>query len=114
MELLLWAVGAIVGVLVLAGLGVLVREMTFPRSADRDVVLDIIHMYQTSAGLNEQTIGQLVGQGRREIVERNGTKYSVDLIATQKGERTYDLIVSVGKLRLFTFGHSEKLEIKFD
>lgn len=118
MTLVLWISLGILGLYLLlvvpAGIAVLVGEWRFKRSPDRAVVLAIIEEYQRSLADDETAVIQVLKHGRREVVERAGVTYSVDITAKKlKSPGSYRISVSVGQLRLITIGHVESLEVSF-
>jgi len=118
MKVLLWIGLGILGLYLLlvipAGIAVLVKEWRFKRSPDRGVVLTIIQEYQQSLAKDEGSVIQILKNGRREVVERDGVAYSVDITAKRlRAPSSYKISVSVGQLRPLTIGHVESREVSF-
>jgi hypothetical protein len=118
MKIILWNVVGIIGLYLLfvipAGLAVLFKELRFRKSPDRDVVLGIIQDYQRALSTSEQSVLEVIQRGRRDKVERTGVAYSVDVMAKKLGNpRSYRIVVSVGRFRPITVGHSESFKVSF-
>ena len=118
MKFLLWIALGLVGIYLLlvipAGIAVLIRHWRFPKTPDRDVVLGIIGEYHDKCRKNERLVLELVAAGRREAAERSGVVYSVDISAKKlRDPRSYEVRVSVSRLKLFTIGYGESTVVSF-
>lgn len=118
MKILLWAglgIAALYLLIVIpAGLALLIRERRFRKSPDHEVVQSIIHEYQEMLGRREDSILEILQRGRREVVKRNGVQYSVDVTAKKLNiPRSYNVVVSVGRINPISVGHAASTTVSF-
>ena len=115
----MYIIAGVVGLYLLlvipAGIAVLISQRRFRNSPDHDAILSIIQRYKHHVrGWSADQVADLVKCPQREVIEKDGVAFSVDLRAraVKKG-RSYEVSVSVGKLRPVTIGHAERMKLTF-
>ncbi len=120
MEIVIYIVAGAIAVylllIIFAGVCLLIAEKRFKSAPDRNVIEAIINEYKLNIqSWDQDKVMELTRQEKREVVERDGVQYSVAIGARpQQQARNYLVFVSVGRLRRFTFGHTEDFVVNFD
>ena len=117
-KIFLWIILGIVGIYLLlvipAGLAVLISNLRFRRNPHRSLILSIIEQYKEELRkFDEKSLIDIISNGRREVIEKDGLKFSVDIGGKKlKGFKRYRLYISVGRLKPITIGHSDSFTIR--
>ncbi|MEJ2323430.1 MAG: hypothetical protein P8Y77_01335 [Nitrospirota bacterium] len=118
MDIIIYIILGIIGLYLLlvipAGIGVLIAEVRFRKSPYREHIEEIInHWKQRLQQFNESDFIDLCDNPKREMVEKDGIEFSISLQARKiKINKSFEVIISIGKLKPITFGHAEKFVIK--
>lgn len=92
-----------------AGIAVWISERRFKKSHYRTDVTAIINdTWIALQKAGETKIKEIINNGTREIILRNGQEYSVDISSSDIGNRKYKIIISAGILKPVTIGHAEE------
>ena len=92
-----------------AGIAVWISERKFKKSPFRTDIMAIINdKWTTLQKAGETTAKEIIRKGIREVILRNGQKYSVDISGSDIGNRKYKIIISAGILNPITIGHAEE------
>jgi len=115
MKIALYIIGGLFGFYLLlvipAGLGVLISEIRFRNSPYKATILQIIERYKREImSYDRKKLDELCEANRGDVLSQNGINFSVVIGAKKRGT-IYKAVVSVGVLRIVTFGHDEKFEV---
>ena len=113
MKWILTAIAALVAIylalVIPARIAVWLSERKFKKSPHRADIMAIINdTWTTLQKAGELKAKDIIENGIREAVLRNGQKYSVDITGSAIGKRKYKIIISAGILNPITIGHAEK------